>query len=908
MSPKHSTHPTNRRQIAKALDAQTRMGYQRALQLVVDAAEKGLLPEVLDEAGRAEAVRLLVELGAVEPDPGPFLAKDYLKALVEEFRRLGWGAGDEADLECFGLTAYAGPVAGLSLSVGRADDKDDDGEVRDPDDPEQSDLGKPLYLMAMCPAGNATVEDFEDGLVDCSTEPVRATARRLDTGLGRTRLARVRGMEERSTAPCPICGDRYPAHHLLKNSLSAEPVCPACVFDGDQPYRTDLPYLAVQLDRLVYEDLSAPAGWDAVAAVLALTCGTNLRSRLDRALRERGGWPFVMERWGEPLTRSWIWLPPPADRHPMFRRLGVGANLAALVDAVDRHDPTARSEAKTLCRQADVRWRDALWPAAIAYAVALTTQACERDRHRTPYHLIHSLSDGLEQTMKPFAVTGDALNVESGLTEVLRYQLLPMLLGHGLEEEPDDPRRRYRARDDDERPAATGADARISHSIDRANQVAVILGTLPFTPPGVPAWDGAPVTGAEAEGLGSTAPAGEPCAALRAEARRQAAEMLYDAGGPLVVNADRAWTRDGWWIPSDHGRHAVRQARQFLGSRTRVLALWYGPGAQFPEPVQACVEVTDVHPRSTGPVDVPWLSVWDGHSVFGMTLSDLALVRRAEPGEELTPIWPTHHDDADAGHQDAAAVLDVPAGASSTADGTLPTLEELSLLTDRFLHLAGHRLGEGWKSVDEKAYATHQRLEKALEAEYTGFAATSVKVWINLFDTTHPCPSGPGHPLPPYALTSKRYEVELDVHAHDPSCGCGCGCGCGQEYGFGEFSDRVCQLLIVLCLYGGLIEAHPMVETAETSEEGRAALRDITWEIDGPDGYDFREVQRRVIRDVSNADSPLNIDTNPAYLPPYMAADGWYLPEDGTSMMFHGRRHGDENGYELKERKADGPA
>ncbi|MFD9771593.1 hypothetical protein ACFWXE_14930 [[Kitasatospora] papulosa] len=367
-----------------------------------------------------------------------------------------------------------------------------------------------------------------------------------------------------------------------------------------------------------------------------------------------------------------------------------------------------------------------------------------------------------------------------------------------------------------------------------------------------------------------------------------------------MVDADHAWAREGWWVPSDHSRHAVRQARQFLGSRTRVLALWYGPGAQFPEPVQVCVEVTDVHPHSTGPADVPWLSVWDGHSHFGMTLSDLALIRRAEPGEELTQVWPTH-DDADTGHQDAA-VPDVPAGTSGTADGVLPTAEELSLLTDRFLHLAGHRLGEGWKSVDEKAYAAHQRLEKALEAEYTGFAATSVKVWINLFDTTHPCPSGPGHPLPPYALTGKPYEVKFDVHAHDPSC------GCGQEYGFGEFSDRVCQLLIVLCLYGGLIEAHPMVETAGAPEGSRAALRDITWKVDGPDGYDFREVQRRVIRDVTDADSPLNTDTNPAYIPPYMAADGWYLPEGGTSMMFHGRQHGHEGNNEREEREADSPA
>ncbi|MGW7433230.1 hypothetical protein ACWGIN_27285 [Streptomyces sp. NPDC054861] len=192
------------------------MGYQRALQRVVDAAEAELLPEVLDEAGRAEAVCLLAGPGGPEPEPGPFLAKGYLKALVEAFRRLGWAAGDETDVECFGLTAYAGPVAGLSLSVGRADDEDD-GAERDPDDPEQCALGKPLYLMAMCPAGNATVDDFEGGLADCSTEPIRATARRLDTWLGRTRLARVRGMEEHSTTPCPSA----PRRNLLRTTASS---------------------------------------------------------------------------------------------------------------------------------------------------------------------------------------------------------------------------------------------------------------------------------------------------------------------------------------------------------------------------------------------------------------------------------------------------------------------------------------------------------------------------------------------------------------------------------------------------------------------------------------------------------------------------------------------------------------
>ncbi|WP_330351808.1 hypothetical protein [Streptomyces sp. NBC_00582] len=59
MSPKNSTNISNRQDIARALNAETRMGYQRALERVVDAAAKGLLPAVLDAAGRAEAVRIL---------------------------------------------------------------------------------------------------------------------------------------------------------------------------------------------------------------------------------------------------------------------------------------------------------------------------------------------------------------------------------------------------------------------------------------------------------------------------------------------------------------------------------------------------------------------------------------------------------------------------------------------------------------------------------------------------------------------------------------------------------------------------------------------------------------------------------------------------------------------------------
>ncbi|WP_217230776.1 hypothetical protein [Streptomyces anulatus] len=202
------------------------------------------------------------------------------------------------------------------------------------------------------------------------------------------------------------------------------------------------------------------------------------------------------------------------------------------------------------------------------------------------------------------------------------------------------------------------------------------------------------MTGAPAEALGSTEPSSALCQAVRAEARQQAAEALYDLDTHGPVDADHAWDRNGWWIPSSYPAHAVRQAQQFLSTRCRVEVLWFGPGGQLDEPVRIRVDVTGVRPRSTGPTDAPWLEVWDGRSAFGLFLSDVGLVERADPGADLTPVWP-----AAIPPEQAGARLAPPAESATpqTAQGDrpLPTLDELSLLTNRFLHLAGHRLGEG---------------------------------------------------------------------------------------------------------------------------------------------------------------------------------------------------------------------
>lgn len=372
----------------------------------------------------------------------PHQAQDYLHDVVVQLKALGWGAGDSADLVGGRYVTYPGPVAlEVSRDVGEA------GVDVDPDDPQAVDITAALYLFASCPASGGYVGDFEFG-AKASDETAKTTATRLDAELAPVRLRRVREVDEEAMTSCPICGDRYPAEHLLPNCDQADPVCPACIFDQDQPYRTDLPYLAVGIDRLLHDDLAAPAGWSGVAALLGLTCGSHLGRRLERELRQRSAFPVVFQWWDEPMQRSWIWLPPPSDRHEAFRNLGAGATVSAVTSALVRHIPTLEAQAKQALRVHEVRWRPSLLPAAIAYAVAFSTQAVERDRHRKPVHVVDSTGDGLSQIMKPFGVAGDASNVEDGVKVLLEELLFPLLLGHGLRDEPSEPRRGYQATED----------------------------------------------------------------------------------------------------------------------------------------------------------------------------------------------------------------------------------------------------------------------------------------------------------------------------------------------------------------------------------------------------------------------------------------------------------------------------
>ena len=163
----------------------------------------------------------------------------------------------------------------------------------------------------------------------------------------------------------------------------------------------------------------------------------------------------------------------------------------------------------------------------------------------------------------------------------------------------------------------------------------------PLASPALPLWDGAAVTWPDAGTLGSTAAVNHFVAAVRGRLRQDMATFLIERAGARRADADHCWEL-GHWIPSDHAAHAVRQAQQYLGDRgrTQVRILWARPGALFAEPEWINVDVTSVHPRSAGPRDVPWLSVYAGRDHFAVMLPDIAALSLAREDDETAAVDP----------------------------------------------------------------------------------------------------------------------------------------------------------------------------------------------------------------------------------------------------------------------------
>lgn len=319
------------------------------------------------------------------------LTADVQRDMIAAFREAGWPAESDSFPEGGQWSGYPGPVWSLLSRPGEAPLE------ADPDDADRHDLTVAPEFTFIAPrisinSGEAMVLK-QSGSAN-PAELVKAVSASLAT-------ARRQEIGKRADDDsCAICGDNYPADHLLSpTSTETLTVCPSCVFDGDLFADADPASLAFAIDHLLDEDLSVPAGWAAVAALLACAGGENFAARLN----DLGPFNIPGEHWSDPGL-LWIWLPP-QDRPAALAALGPGAGLAAVVAAVETAHPDLRDRFRARLAEdldddpeetgtvSEDHLVEELWPAVVAYAVALGTQAQERSGHRPPWHV---LSDSFE--------------------------------------------------------------------------------------------------------------------------------------------------------------------------------------------------------------------------------------------------------------------------------------------------------------------------------------------------------------------------------------------------------------------------------------------------------------------------------------------------------------------------------
>ncbi|MFD4243692.1 hypothetical protein ACFWP3_19155 [Streptomyces sp. NPDC058525] len=247
---------------------------------------------------------------------------------------------------------------------------------------------KPLYDRNSTPRPDhsQTMPDKTTGTPSVPHAETQAPAAALAS-------ARARKMAETpGDARCALCADSYPARHLLApTDCDALKVCPACVFEEELFAPVESAELAFGIDRLLVEDLSAPAAWTAVAALLACAGGEAFAARLgdvDASRPPSAGWV-------DP-GQFWIWLPL-HSRPAALAELGPGASLHAVVQAVERAHPDLRETYATRLAadlesgapfgvaSDDEYFVEEIWVSVIAYAVTFVTQRLERPGHRVPW-------------------------------------------------------------------------------------------------------------------------------------------------------------------------------------------------------------------------------------------------------------------------------------------------------------------------------------------------------------------------------------------------------------------------------------------------------------------------------------------------------------------------------------------
>ncbi|MDT7787225.1 MAG: hypothetical protein QOF58_5644 [Pseudonocardiales bacterium] len=333
------------------------------------------------------------------------LAGELRDALAVALRSAGWPVVIEHHPQLHALPIYAGPA---TVHVSRAAEPQiaATGDEH-PDDPAVFDLAMPLTVTVWAPL---TV-DYSEALgrvagvdaheISAALAPVEIVAE-LDRVVAQ---ARRRDLAEATVdIACGVCGDRYAAGGLARPVGSPVAVCPCCAFDGDL-LGAEPGQLAFDLDMAAARNLAAPAGWAGAQALLCCVGGGELHGWLHQDWRSAGTLYEPGECWVN-AGQIWVWLPPIDQRPAALSGLGCGACLDQVLTAVDRAHPDARDRFRAyLAEELDDGFDEdeddvdrvpdevveRLWPAVVAYAVALLTQQAERPGHRSPWHVLDSL-------------------------------------------------------------------------------------------------------------------------------------------------------------------------------------------------------------------------------------------------------------------------------------------------------------------------------------------------------------------------------------------------------------------------------------------------------------------------------------------------------------------------------------
>ena len=339
-------------------------------------------------------------LGSSQPEPAT-LASDLRDALAAGLETAGWPVEIELTPQATGLRLYAGPA---TISVERDNELRSFSGDEDPDDPDIFDLSRTLRVLVWAPL----IIDYSEELgrilgVDAHEIPASGDIPTIIAEIDRV-VGQARQRDHADTAAnteCGICGDCYPESALFEPATAPISVCPACAFDGDL-FDPRPAHLAFQIDRTSTTNLAIPAGWAGAQALLGCLGGSDFNRWLTAQWQASATIFRPLECWNDP-GRAWIWLPPVEHRPRALADLGCGASLGAIAEAIDRAHPDLRAISKANRADDmseyledgesddlnDATWEQ-VWPAAVAYAVALLTQKTERPSHRTPWHVMES--------------------------------------------------------------------------------------------------------------------------------------------------------------------------------------------------------------------------------------------------------------------------------------------------------------------------------------------------------------------------------------------------------------------------------------------------------------------------------------------------------------------------------------